>query len=266
MSTNDREPSDGPVDPHEPTEVAIPASQIADGQDPPRSRRPLLAGVVIAGLLVGGLGFVGSRALQQRDSSGTVVGTGAADSTADAAQSGDEPSEAAAGTAPPTPGTSAADAAGQPTSGAGQPGAGNDTATPSGAASAAPGAGGKAGGEQIDAYDVRVGDCLSDPGASPTIQTLTRLPCDQPHHSEAYASFDLSGNAYPGDETVSADAMKGCDDRFSTFVGRHRSESALDFSFMTPTGDTWKKGDRAVTCLIYNPTESTTGSLRASNK
>lgn len=124
-----------------------------------------------------------------------------------------------------------------------------------------------AGGQQVDAYDVKVGDCLANPGNNPTVQTLTRLDCAQPHYTEAYASFDLTGSDFPGEDQVKANAVAGCDNQFTTFVGIPRTSSSLDVSFMTPTADTWAGGDRAVTCMVFQKGGAdVVGSLRGSKR
>lgn len=147
----------------------------------------------------------------------------------------------------PTEGPSAAGGAGR------TPGA--DTA----------GASGK--GEQIDAYHLRVGDCLLDPGSDPTITKVTRVPCSQLHGYEVFGAFQLTDAAsFPGTEKSQTDADNGCGDRFTPFIGRPITGSKLSYTFFMPTETTWAKGDRSVTCMVYDPDAFSTGSLKSSNR
>lgn len=230
------------------------------GDEPGRPRTALIAGIVVAALVLGGVGVLGWRTLQNRSATGTVVGTAGAPTIDKSA----EPSSPASTATTPAPSPPAAAA---PSGAAPQPSATATGAAPSGTSAAAPAPANA--GRTIDAYDISVGECIGDPGANPTVQTLVVVPCSQAHYGEVFAQFALPGDdsaPYPGDTTVEADAMKGCDDRFTDFVGVHRSESKLDFAFLTPTESTWGAKDRAVTCLVYDPQSSTTGSLKNSRR
>ncbi len=117
-----------------------------------------------------------------------------------------------------------------------------------------------------DSFSVRVGDCL---GKLPTESTtqLQLLPCDQEHYWEAFATATLTGDDFPGNAAVREQAGEACDQAFATFVGVEADKSKLNLTMLTPTSETWTQaGDRAVVCLVGNPSGGVTGTLRDAAK
>ncbi len=113
-----------------------------------------------------------------------------------------------------------------------------------------------------DSFSVRVGDCL---GKLPTESTteLQLLPCDQEHYWEAFATATLTGEDFPGNASVRAQAGQECTDAFASFVGVAAKKSKLSLTILAPTSETWTQaGDRAVTCLVGNPSGGVTGTLK----
>lgn len=113
-----------------------------------------------------------------------------------------------------------------------------------------------------DSFSVRVGDCL---GKLPTESTaqLQLLPCDREHYWEAFAAATLTGADFPGNAAVRTQAAQECSAAFSSFVGVPAKKSKLSLTMLTPTSETWTQaGDRAVVCLVGNPSGGVTGTLR----
>lgn len=96
--------------------------------------------------------------------------------------------------------------------------------------------------------DLRVGDCPAAVPAEAT-RTVEVVPCSEPHRGEVFASFELTGSAYPGEAEVDRFAAGGCDQRLATFVGPARVDS-FELYYLTPTEDTWRDGVRKVICLL----------------
>ncbi len=117
----------------------------------------------------------------------------------------------------------------------------------------------------VSATKVRKGDCIAGT-ARGDVESLTAVPCDQPHGGEAYHAFDLPGGDYPGAEPIATAAEQGCIEGFTTFVGRPYEESVLEIAPLTPTAESWKAGDRQVLCFIKDPERDTTGSLANANR
>ena len=110
--------------------------------------------------------------------------------------------------------------------------------------------------------ELAVGDCvdqakLEDGSAS----TEPLVACDEPHDLEVFASLTLEDGAYPAVESLVTFGTKQCAEEFTTFVGLDFGISALDFQYYYPTESSWANGDRGLDCVVFDPTQKTTGSL-----
>jgi hypothetical protein len=77
------------------------------------------------------------------------------------------------------------------------------------------------------------------------------VPCADAHDGEQFAVIDLSGEAYPGDAQVDAEAERRCRAAFETFVGQpFEAQTALEAFTITPRKPTWDDGDRKVSCIL----------------
>ncbi len=118
---------------------------------------------------------------------------------------------------------------------------------------------------EVDAAAVRVGDCLLEPipQTDDEIESLMTISCLERHAEEVYAAVRLTGDEFPGVDTVGVSASTECMERFEEYVGLPYSESVLEFGFLTPTEESWDLGDRFVQCTVYHPDgERLTGSVR----
>ena len=89
----------------------------------------------------------------------------------------------------------------------------------------------------MSAFDVSVGDCWNDIPAQQEVESITAVPCSEPHESEVFATFDidLGSDDWPGDAAVIAAAETGCVERFGEFVGVPYEESVLEVFYFHPT-------------------------------
>jgi len=120
--------------------------------------------------------------------------------------------------------------------------------------------------------DLNVGSCLAQlPGTDQSVTSVSTAGCDKEHAAEVYAVFDWSGSEgndnFPGDSAISDKAQTGCVDGFQPYVGSTVDQSSLDVYWLTPTSDSWGKGDRKFICIAA-PKDSSklTGSIKGSNK
>ena len=87
------------------------------------------------------------------------------------------------------------------------------------------------------------------------------VPCTEPHRSEVTAVEPLYSNAYPGDEAVNQTAGELCTIAAARYAPSAMAEGGLEVSFITPTPGGWSSGDKAVICLVEDPTALRTGSV-----
>ena len=100
--------------------------------------------------------------------------------------------------------------------------------------------------------DVRLGDCTAEIPEGVTL-TVRVLPCNQPHEGEVYATFELSGDDYPGATEIERFALGGCQ-REAVAALPPDDETLYDLVYLAPSEQTWKRGDRTVSCVLSDPT------------
>ena len=81
------------------------------------------------------------------------------------------------------------------------------------------------------------------------VNTVPRVSCDEPHDSEVFFVGDLPDGDYPGDDESSAAADALCYQPFIDFVGLPYEASAYDYTWYSPTQQSWESGSRAVRCV-----------------
>ena len=112
-------------------------------------------------------------------------------------------------------------------------------------------------GGNVDAFQLRNGDCFNDAGHSfdgdDEISSLPGVPCTEPHDNEVYAVFDVGVGTYPDGDGMFDLALESCLDRFESFVGRDYETSDLDILTLYPTPESWSlQDDREVVCAVYD--------------
>lgn len=114
------------------------------------------------------------------------------------------------------------------------------------------------GGGNVDAFEIRVGDCFNDAsfpadGVDAEISSIPAVPCEESHDNEVYAVFDVAIAEFPAGDGMFEIAFDGCLQRFESFVGREYETSALDIYALYPTSESWTRvGDREVVCAVYD--------------
>ena len=105
----------------------------------------------------------------------------------------------------------------------------------------------------VDAFDMHVGDCFDDWGTEDEVLEVPGVPCADPHDNEVYATFDITGDGWPGEEEIEFEANEGCYDRFERAIGKTYKESVIDFTPIYPSSDSWKeRNDREVICVAFH--------------
>ena len=106
-------------------------------------------------------------------------------------------------------------------------------------------------GGDVGALRLQVGDCLAE-AAIGDVESVPVVPCDEPHDSEIYHTFELPGVDYPGERLIIESAEQGCLDTFESFVGAPYESSIYDISYLYPIEASWNAvKDRTVLCGVY---------------
>jgi hypothetical protein len=119
---------------------------------------------------------------------------------------------------------------------------------------------------ELGVFSFKIGDCIKDVKEGASLDQATGVPCSESHQMEVYAEtfIEDSSEARPTDFDKQGDEY--CYQEFTRFVGISYEDSKLDFTYLTPSDDSWKEGDREITCLIKDPAGAVEGSLEGSQR
>ncbi|MFD0550623.1 DUF4190 domain-containing protein [Streptomyces rectiviolaceus] len=118
-------------------------------------------------------------------------------------------------------------------------------------------------------FPVDKGECFNVPGGklegAEYAYQVDTVPCASRHDGEVFASFRVNHDSYPGDSELIHLAEKKCVDLQAAYV----LDTWVDWgdaqiNYFVPDRDTWRQGDRGVTCLFGDAEEKRTlkGSFR----
>jgi hypothetical protein len=115
---------------------------------------------------------------------------------------------------------------------------------------------------QLGAFSLLTGDCFDNPVGARSVSRVTAIPCTQPHNAQVFARFKLSGSSfsYPGTAAAERLATSGCNARISS-IDKSKTTSSMSVHFIVPVQGSWLAGQRGVSCLVVNSTETLTSSL-----
>ncbi|MDN0195523.1 DUF4190 domain-containing protein [Streptomyces sp. S.PNR 29] len=117
------------------------------------------------------------------------------------------------------------------------------------------------------AYSLAKGECFDAPGGSLEGFTydVDEVPCKGEHDGEVFAAVKVPGGSYPGDEKVTRIADDKCYALQHTYaMDTWAVPEDVDVYYLTPTRQSWRLGDREITCVFGNSDAkgTLTGSLR----
>ncbi|GAB4065639.1 hypothetical protein GCM10028777_15800 [Angustibacter speluncae] len=119
---------------------------------------------------------------------------------------------------------------------------------------------------QVDPFEVVVGDCIDEATGEGELTEVPVVDCATPHLGEAYAVVRMEDRAtFPGLDAVAV-AAQGCGAPFEEFVGRPLAGSALRVTYLHPTEDSWRAGDREILCVVSDPAGPVTGTLEGASR
>lgn len=115
-------------------------------------------------------------------------------------------------------------------------------------------------GGTISAYDLRVGDCIKTLKDGGTVSRVHALNCSEEHQGEVFATFEMPGTDYPGDEAFNSAGVQQCSQALRGYApGVDRQQQGL--FFLHPDRTQWGKDERTVYCILWTPS-GRTGSVK----
>ncbi len=113
-------------------------------------------------------------------------------------------------------------------------------------------------------FILKPGDCFQEPefDKDDLVSRVEIVECSVEHDNEAFATTNMPGEVFPGDEAIEDHAFDFCLDAFLDFLAIDMDyEGSEDFSFLWPTRESWADGDREILCYAFDTDGRTTGSL-----
>ncbi|MFB4420421.1 septum formation family protein [Streptomyces sp. QL37] len=124
-------------------------------------------------------------------------------------------------------------------------------------------AGAKKAMRQRSVFSLTPGDCYNPNSGATASQefSVEIVPCEEAHKGQVVGEFTIEGeSAYPGDDGATKIADKQCP--VNSFIADTWAVPAgVGLFYYYPTSDTWKTGDRAVSCTYAKESGTFTGSL-----
>jgi hypothetical protein len=116
-------------------------------------------------------------------------------------------------------------------------------------------------------FSLAKGECFDAPGDSldGLAYDVDKVPCAEKHDAEVFAEVTMGGGSFPGDSEVADEADDKCYALVDTYaMDGWAVPDNVDVYYFTPTRQSWRLGDREITCMFGNTDEqgSLTGSLR----
>lgn len=113
-----------------------------------------------------------------------------------------------------------------------------------------------AAGEAVLVAELRVGDCFDDSefqSEASEVGDLTVVDCDEPHDAEVFLAVEITGDEFPGDESVEAAADDNCSGAFEPYVGLGPEDSRWAWGWIIPNQEGWDEdGERIVVCFVHD--------------
>ncbi|WP_152188445.1 septum formation family protein [Georgenia satyanarayanai] len=113
--------------------------------------------------------------------------------------------------------------------------------------------------------DLEVGDCLNQSDLEgEEVSSAATVECTEEHDAEIFAEHVFSGDEYPGVDAVQAKSEETCLAEFEEFIGLPYEQSALPFTMLYPSEQSWNDADDRTTLCIVVSDEPLTESLEGS--
>ena len=108
--------------------------------------------------------------------------------------------------------------------------------------------------------ELTVGSCAVDGHGTDVMVTI---PCEQLHEVEVMATVAATEGSLENEDVEYA-VLDACLEQFEPYVGVDYWSSELEYGFIIPA--TFGPTDRNLQCVVYDPAQPTTGSLRSADR
>ncbi|WP_426404162.1 DUF4190 domain-containing protein [Streptomyces sp. R-07] len=115
-------------------------------------------------------------------------------------------------------------------------------------------------------FSLRTGQCFSGDGKLEDYTTdVTVVDCARPHDGEVTGDFKVTGfDKWPGDDTLDDLAGERCETVNSTYaMDTWAVPKDVSIYYYMPSRESWRAGDRAVTCVYASERKKFSGSVRS---
>jgi hypothetical protein len=106
----------------------------------------------------------------------------------------------------------------------------------------------------LDAFAMRIGDCLDSTEVATEFTEIPAIPCTEPHDSEVIFKFDMPDGDYDA-AAIEQAADEMCAPAAEDYIGpgwEDISSQGLAIWWMSPTPESWEQAhDREVVCAVY---------------
>ncbi len=113
---------------------------------------------------------------------------------------------------------------------------------------------------------LRTGQCFNDDGKSEEYtEEVEIVDCDRPHDGEVTGGFKVTGfDKWPGEDALDEVAVERCEPLNATYAMDTWAVPAhVWLYYYLPSKESWRLGDRLVTCTFATEEEPFSGSLRS---
>ncbi len=111
---------------------------------------------------------------------------------------------------------------------------------------------------------LKVGDCTGPIDLNGgSITSLPAVSCADPHYYEVHATFPLTGDVFPGTETLADQAAAQCAPSFVDYVGVEPEYGRYASAYIAPDETAWAVPEnRVITCLAGSAEGGLVGSAK----
>ncbi|MFD3332565.1 DUF4190 domain-containing protein [Streptomyces sp. NPDC058700] len=115
-------------------------------------------------------------------------------------------------------------------------------------------------------FSLRTGQCFSDDGKlGEYTEEVTIVDCDRPHEGEVTGGFKLTGiDKWPGEDAIDRVAEQRCETVNAAYaLDTWAVPEDLWVYYYLPSSESWRFGDRTVTCAYATEKKPFSGSVRS---